>query len=448
VRKLAKPDALISENQGWTYLELEGSAFERGYQHGKFLGRLIPDSINRVKLWAAHALGRDWNYFRDVAQKFYEPKASAECAEELKGILAGSKEVGVTLDYSDLVALNGYEDSMNYHYFLRKQEKAESQAVRVGGCSAFVAVGSMTGDLGIVMGHNTWWPYLLASNWNIILHVKPTRGYEILMQSIPGFIYSGTDWYMNSSGLLVCETTITGMYTFRPEGTPTFVRVREAMQYAADIDSWSSMMLKDNNGGLANSWLIGDTNRNEIARLELGTFNHQLQRTNDGWFVGCNLALDDRVRSETDFDYSSASTSPTARHRRWSQLSNPTNKLDINIAKSYLADHYDASIDRELASRCSLCGHVDTDERGCPEFEWGPFYPGGSFDAKITTTSLAKEGKMWARWGKPCGTSFESEPFLKKHPEYSWQKPLLNDLKSYDWTLIEGGFGSTSANRS
>ena len=254
---------------------------------------------------------------------------------------------------------------------------------------------------------------------------------------------------MNSGGLLVSETTITGVYTFRPEGTPTFVRAREAMQYTEDIDSWSHEMLKDNNGGLANSWLIGDTTRNEIALLELGTFNHELQRTRDGWFVGCNLAFDDKVKSETEFDYSESSSSPTARHRRWVQLSRPTKKVGIDTAKSYLADHYDASLNHEGPSRCSLCGHVDLDQRGCPEFEWGAFYPGGSFDAKITTSSLAKEGKMWARWGKPCGGSFDSKSFLKEHPEYSWQKPLLRDLKSNEWVMFDAGFGpSRTATRS
>lgn len=436
-----RPNEPLSENQGWVYLRLEGSAFERGFLHGKSLGRLIPDSIDRVKLWAAHTLGRDWDYFRQVAQKLYEPKVSTECEEELKGIVAGAKEAGVGVDYLDLVALNGYEDSINYHYFLRKQERGESQAVRVGGCSAFVATGSTTRDGGVMMGHTTWWPYLLGNNWNFLLHIKPTRGHQILMQSIPGFIFSGTDWYMNSGGLLVSETTITGVYTFRPEGTPTFVRAREAMQYTDDIDSWSREMLKDNNGGLANSWLVGDTARNEIALLELGTFTNQLQRTRDGWFVGCNLAFDDKVRSETDFDYSEPSSSPTARHRRWTQLSGSAKKVDIGTAKLYLADHYDASLNREGPSRCSLCGHVDLDQRGCPEFEWGAFYPGGSFDAKITTSSLAKEGKMLARWGKPCGGSFDSKSFLKEHREYSWQEPLLKNLKSNEWVMIDAKFG-------
>ena len=45
--------------------------------------------------------------------------------------------------------------------------------------------------------------------------------------------------------------------------------MRTANQYASSIDEWCKIMKKENNGGYANSWLLGDVNTNEIARLEL-----------------------------------------------------------------------------------------------------------------------------------------------------------------------------------
>jgi hypothetical protein len=45
--------------------------------------------------------------------------------------------------------------------------------------------------------------------------------------------------------------------------------MRTANQYASSIDEWCKIMEKDNNSGYANSWLLGDVNTNEIARLEL-----------------------------------------------------------------------------------------------------------------------------------------------------------------------------------
>ena len=42
------------------------------------------------------------------------------------------------------------------------------------------------------------------------------------------------------------------------------------MQYGNDIDTWVELMQKHNNGGYANSWLLGDLKTDEIARFEQG----------------------------------------------------------------------------------------------------------------------------------------------------------------------------------
>ncbi len=48
--------------------------------------------------------------------------------------------------------------------------------------------------------------------------------------------------------------------------------------------------MKDgNNGGYANNWLLADRKTKEIASLELGLKNVTLQRTMDGYFVGCEF---------------------------------------------------------------------------------------------------------------------------------------------------------------
>jgi len=85
----------------------------------------------------------------------------------------------------------------------------------------------------------------------------------------------------------------------------------------------------------------------------------------------------------------------------------------------------------------TLCGHVDNDPRGCPEFSWAPFWPGGSVQGKVTTASLAKDLKMWARMGHPCGEDFLAGPYLAKHPEFHWQACYLKDIKANPWTLFE-----------
>ena len=50
------------------------------------------------------------------------------------------------------------------------------------------------------------------------------------------------------------------------------------MQYATSIDEYAAIMREGNNGGYANSWLIGDRKTGEIAYLELGLHHTPLTR--------------------------------------------------------------------------------------------------------------------------------------------------------------------------
>jgi len=53
------------------------------------------------------------------------------------------------------------------------------------------------------------------------------------------------------------------------------------MQYSTSIDDVAKI-LRRNNGGYANDWLIADTKKNEIASLELGLKNVTLERKKTG----------------------------------------------------------------------------------------------------------------------------------------------------------------------
>ena len=52
------------------------------------------------------------------------------------------------------------------------------------------------------------WNLFHAYHYNVWLDVKPARGHRVLMQTYPGGIMSGLDYYMNDRGIVVCETTI------------------------------------------------------------------------------------------------------------------------------------------------------------------------------------------------------------------------------------------------
>jgi hypothetical protein len=270
----------------------------------------------------------------------------------------------------------------------------------------------------------------------MIVDLSPKNGKRFLMQAHPGTLSSGTDWFVSSSGLLITETTMSGVNTFNPDGMPYFIRTRKAVQYADTIDSFVKIMVADNNGGYANEWLIGDVKTNEVARLELGTFNHEIDRTFDGALAGSNIARSKRVRSETKFNYDEPG-SCVARQQRWTELLESNRALlDVEMAKTFLADHHDTFSGQDLPNRNTLCGHVELDVRGAPEWQLTPYCPVGAYDGKVTDSDLASKGEFWAHWGKPCATDFDASSFLSLHPEYDWEQPCLRDIKAYPWTLF------------
>jgi hypothetical protein len=445
-RRLAGSSRL--DVNGWHFVRVRGTPHNIGFQHGNLLSTEIVDAIESMKLIGEGAYGRRWQFFRETAMELFWPRLPGEYCDEIEGILTGLEAKGIrNVRLEDILALNGYFDIVSYHYWLKSKQLAPSKPqTRAEHCSAFIATGDKTEDGRIVLAHNTWFQYLLGRRYNVLLDVSPANGGRFVMQTLPGTISSGTDWFVSQTGLVVAETTITGMTTFNPNGFPYFLRSRKAIQYAETIDEWVNIMVKENNGGYADDWLIGDTKTGEIACLELGTFNHKLDRTRSGAFVGSNLALSDEVRSETSYNYEDRASSCITRRERFEQLLQTNEgKLNVEVGKVLLADHHDNYTHCDTPDRNTICGHIELDERGLPEWEYGPNYPGGTFDAKVTDSTLATHGAFWAHWGKPCETTFLAESYLTAHPEYDWQKPCLENIQAYPWTLISAWANMTES---
>ena len=121
------------------------------------------------------------------------------------------------------------------------------------------------------------WDLYHVRHYNVWLDVKPTKGHRVLMQSFPGGIMSGLDYYMNDAGLLVAETTIK-QTRFNINGDSMVSRIRKALQYGDSIDEAVKILETVNNGVYTNEWLLGDTKTNEIAMFELGTHKSRLWR--------------------------------------------------------------------------------------------------------------------------------------------------------------------------
>jgi hypothetical protein len=432
------------ERGEWIYIHLEGSPERVGFQHGYLLAPEISDAFEDIKLQDTHVTRRDWEFFRRAAREMLWPRIDAEYQAELKGIVDGVQARGVKMDLDDLVALNAFEELPEYYvpWYNAQHKVAGAPSLHSpGNCSAFVATGSYTRTHKVVIAHNNWTNYLDGERWRIIFDIAPRHGHRILMDGFPGVITSDDDFGLNSAGIMITETTITQFVGWNPDGKPEFVRSRKALQYSSSIDDYVRIMLDGNNGGYANDWLLADNKTGEVAQFELGLKAHKVWRTRDGYFAGSNFARDPAViKQDTTFDPYNPETSPNARRLRWEQLMKENKgKIDVSLAEQFLSDHYDAYQKKVDPDERTLCGHADTSARGISQWDWDPHYPGGAVQGKATDSAMAKAMSFVARRGHPCGEDFVAASFLKAHPEYSWEAPLLHDMKAGPWTVFKAG---------
>lgn len=432
------------ERAGWTYVHLEGNPYEIGFEHGSLLSKEIEDSLKAERYMDTYNTKRDWNFFRETAQKVLWPHIDAEYQQELQGIADGAKSKGANLDVWDLVAYNAAMEVPGYYvpWLDAKEHKPVPKEIKkpADRCSAFVATGSWTKDGKPVMAHNNWTQYINGARWRVIQDIAPEKGHRLIQDALPGIIVSDDDFGINDAGLIVTETTISDFSGFDPNGKPEFMRARKALQYAENIDDYARIMLDGNNGGYANDWLLADRKTGEVARFEIGLKHHQLWKSKDGYFVGSNFPSDPVLsKEETTFNAKDMSKSQNARHARWDQLmSENKGKIDVEMAEKFLADHYDVFDKKEHASDRTLCGHLEDSPRGMSE-SWGPYYPAGSAIAQAADATMAEHMEMAAQAGHSCGKDFVAGPFLKDHPEFGWQKPALIDMKGEKWANFKSG---------
>ncbi|HJT33100.1 MAG TPA: C45 family autoproteolytic acyltransferase/hydrolase, partial [Pirellulales bacterium] len=300
---------------GWIVLHIEGTPYERGYQHGQLMAREIVDYIASLAEIKSQKAPEDaWRDMRTLVNAVFLRRYDAEYLEEMKGIADGAAAAGAKfhsrkLDLVDVVAVNsaieveflssGLDATATGLEGMKFREPPDVQATQEWDehCSAFAAVGPATADGGIVFGHITMFRLPYVRHFNVWLDIAPSDGHRVIMQSYPGGIMSGLDYYMNDAGLLVAETTIR-QTTFDISGLTVASRIRRALQYADNIDRAVEILNDSNNGLFTNEWLLADINTNEIAMFELGTRQSKLWRSGKdewpggtkGFYWGCNNA--------------------------------------------------------------------------------------------------------------------------------------------------------------
>jgi hypothetical protein len=412
----------ITEKEGFKYMQVSGSPDEIGYQHGTILSDLVPRSLSAYAHATERSYGLTWDRVR-MHGRTYWTYVPQEQKEEMEGIARGASENGATnplgdpVDIWDILALNAIWDIWwraeppgDIWWWLPFSNGLPSPpSDPPHHCSAFVATGDATADGGFVIAQSLWMPYFLSPAHAVFIDIIPDDGNRIFMEVTAGMIWSGTEFYMNSAGMVIGETTL-GTGPYRWGGVPSFVRLRKAVQYADSIDSFKDIMLENTNGAYCGDYLLADAKTNEVAILELGSYEWELKRTMNGFLPSCNYPWDPEVAEEMGaprgWDHGCY-----PRWVRWEQLSERDyGEIDVFKGMEYLGDHYDTVEERINPCSHTLCGHVEN----------ASGYPHGSMDGKVTNRSMALRMEAWARFGHSCGQPFIVADHASEHPEYAF----------------------------
>ncbi len=429
------------ERDGWVYLHVEGEARPRGFQHGYLLAGEIAEGLRTTRVGWNHESGMEWSWLVRKTGELFERRIDPECLAEVDGLVEGMRAAGRETSRQEMIAYNGYIELCWYWWptELKKIKDAPAPPVPEG-CSAFIATGKMTRDGNVVLGHNTMMEYQDVFP-NVVVDIAPASGHRILWQTSPGWIHSGTDFFITDAGLVGAETTIGGFEGFDTNGVPEFVRMRRATQDAGSIEQWCEIMRRGNNGGYANAWLLGDINTREIARLELGLKQVAFEKKQDGYFTGSNIAVDLKLRRfETSTHDTDIRDTAVGRRVRWKELMKEyAGRIDAKAAKDLESDHYDCYLEKHEPTGRTLCGHNELSREPAGPWPGVPFGAAGTVDGKVVDATMAKKMSFTARWGAACGRVFDARQFLAAHPQFDWMEGILKSRPSEPWTLFRAG---------
>ena len=478
-----------ADADGWIRVTIRGAPYERGVSHGKQIIAADPTIFTRMfstyDFLFRQGYGRDIEFFYGLCDDFYLPiikKRFPKIFREMEGIAAGAglnvRQVILINVYMSLpyfyAHLLRYIDTPKYrgkyadvirdeHAIAANPAAMSARAARLDEfkdrCSLIMAVGpGWTKDGGIVCGHSSFSNFLDAQFCNVILRIEPEAGdgFAMVMQSMPGGVWSMTDFFVTSAGIVGSETTIRGFNAFRLRD-PICCRIRECMQYGRTLEEYAERLQKRNSGDYACSWMFGDARgKPRIMRVELGLNYVNVETTRDGFFAGFNSTYDERIRN-IECSGALSSTASTGASgtgmidagdgfrdiassigNRRVQLEKLAEKyrgrLDTSVVKRVLADHYDNYLGKTAPNSRTICKHAYGSGSGAGAGGAGvPYKPVGAYDAKVADSASIRQMSFLAHWGPPCGTPFIVKEHMKKHPEWKDWEEHLADFPRRGW---------------
>jgi outer membrane protein assembly factor BamB len=450
-------------HQGWIYVHIEGTPYERGFQHGYLLAAEIQDMVNRwshlihnyPKLkFFSQRLSKEryenvaqkwWNFCKTQCFTMYWDKFPAEYKLEIMGIADGAtnngaKIFGEAISYLDILTINEMYEFMSkltriprgIHPLRTLLQQLEQdipelrmydtsylidsylQQEPAHHCRGFIATGNATTDGQMVMSHSTicgggmwWWTYYISLRWNIILDIQPISGHRVIISTSPGLIWSDEDYYQNDAGITLLETTLP-QGLFDNIGLPLSVRARNALQYGDSIDDVIYYLRYQNDGSMNAVWLIGDAKTGEIARFELGYRKYAVWRTFNGFYWSSNNPYDLGVRLEKMYwkKYFQRLIGRFLGYSGFGYYSIFYRPELADLRYEELGNQYYGMIDADVVKKimsASIIGNYST-------------------DCKITDTQLLKHNGLWAFFGNVMGKTLNisnlDNPTVKNEEVY------------------------------
>ena len=436
-------NGLSYKTNGWTYISIKGTPRERGFAHGYLVAEDFKKIQEMMRFSVYEDTGKHWDFFVEAGKTALKPtiiKHFHEFYEEMEGIAAGCNAAGTKTTIDEIIAWNNYITLLDSWYPSQSGKALGHEGGAKDRCSAFIANGDYTEDGKIVIAHNSFTEFMDGQYYYVILDIKPTTGHRILMQCQPCSIWSGTDVFITSKGMMGTETTIGGFNAYENNYTIS-CRIRKAMQYGNSLDDYVKILLDGNSGDYANTWLIGDIHTNEIMALELGLKYHDVKKTKNGYFYGCNVAFSPEIRN---LECSDTGFCDVRRHQGSRQVRIPDliaenkGKINIEIAKRIIADHYDVYLEKVNPCSRTICSHYELDAREymSDPARPKPFQPRGAVDGAAMDTASAKKMGFYMRWGSSCGTPFNAAEFCNKHRQWGFLKSYLHDRPEEPWTFF------------
>jgi hypothetical protein len=303
----------VVQLDGVLMLELAGSPYARGWQHGTALAERVRNLrgrlINDIVFGKGPLMGSGFLAILYGILARMHPNIPRELREEMRGVADGAR-----VPYRDILLVNCFDDVLHaliqlnpvlapvlQHRFVRPVlgwlGSPPTPAPMPGfACSSFVLTGTKSASGGPIHGRNL--DYMISDGFVdpdglvpielrqhlVVFIVRPERGQPFASVAWPGFV--GTVTTMNAAGVsLACLTSTVPRET--ANATPLLLMYRLIAQYASTLDE-AEWLLRGTRRTIGNNLTMAAGATNDARRFELSMDRVAAAPPLDGLVIATN----------------------------------------------------------------------------------------------------------------------------------------------------------------